>query len=296
MAIPFPKDRALQYSASIEAATFGLLVARDGEGGEHLFHSLEPSPLITLFNAAVAASMTPSSYVEFIGGEERPYQGGEALAEMLELDYLYVDGEIAVINKEPALLAVPGRGEEKSESVTTRLKRHFPVTLANPAVHRLDYDTSGLMVLALTQNALSKLSLQFSKRLVYKRYVALLEGSLEKEEGATQLAFRYDPHNKPCQIYDPVLGKWGETRWKKIGEERFQERVVTRVELFPLTGRTHQLRLHTSHPKGIGIPIVGDRLYGDGRDAPRLMLHATTLGFKHPSTGEYLEFQAPEMF
>ncbi|MDD3790603.1 MAG: hypothetical protein PHU15_03810 [Sphaerochaetaceae bacterium] len=75
MAIPFPKDRALQYSASIEAVTFGLLVARDGEGVEYLFHSLEPSPLITLFNAAVAASMTPSSYVEFIGGEEGPYQG-----------------------------------------------------------------------------------------------------------------------------------------------------------------------------------------------------------------------------
>lgn len=296
MIVPFPKERALHYSASVEATTFGLLVARDEARGEHTLQSSKPSPFIALFREAVSASLIPSSYVEFIEGEEGPYQEGEALRELLELEYLYADGEIAVVNKEPALLSVPGRGEEKSESVTTRFKRHFPVTLANPAVHRLDYDTSGLMVLAFTQNVLSKLSLQFSKRGVYKRYVALLEGTLKQEEGETQLAFRYNPNNKPCQIYDPILGKWGQTRWRKIGEEKYQDRGVTRVELFPLTGRTHQLRLHTSHPKGIGLPIVGDRLYGDGREAPRLMLHATTLGFKHPSTGEYLEFQAPEMF
>ncbi len=289
MVIPFPKERALHYTTSGERA---LLVARDAKGGEYTFSSQNSSPLIDLLKEALTKGLIPSSYVESNeGGEYR-----EALSQLLELEYIYFDGDIAVVNKEHSFHSVPGRGEEKLESVTTRLKRHFPVTLANPAVHRLDYDTSGLMVLALNQSALSTLSQQFSQRGIYKRYVALLEGSLGEEEGETVLAFRYDPINKPRQVYDPVLGKWGETRWKKLGEEEFQGRMVTRIELLPLTGRTHQLRLHASHPKGIGLPIVGDTLYGEGQEAPRMMLHATDLGFKHPVSGEYMEFSTPEMF
>ncbi len=289
MLLPFPKERALHYTTSQQGS---LLVARDAEGREHTFSSQESAPLIDLLKKALAQHLIPTSYVEFEAGEG--YK--EALTQLLELEYIYFDGEIALVNKGPSLHSVPGRGEEKWESVTTRLKRHFPVTLANPAIHRLDYDTSGVMVLALNQNSLSTLSQQFSQRGIYKRYVALLEGALAEEEGETVLAFRYDPENKPRQIYDPVLGKWGETRWKKINEEKFMGRDVTRVELFPLTGRTHQLRLHTSHPKGIGLPIVGDTLYGEGLEAPRLMLHATHLGFKHPTTGEYMEFFTPEIF
>lgn len=289
MVIPFPKTRALHYTTSGENA---LLVACDAEGEEYTFSSQNPSPLIDLLEEVLTKGLFPISYVEASGEGEY----GEALSQLLELEYIYFDGDIAVVNKEHSFHSVPGRGEEKLESVTTRLKRHFPVTLANPAIHRLDYDTSGLMVLALNQSSLSTLSQQFGQRGVYKRYVALLEGSLAEDEGETVLAFRYDPTNKPRQVYDPVLGKWGETRWKKLSEERFQGRVVTRVEFLPLTGRTHQLRLHAAHSKGIGLPIVGDTLYGEGQEAPRMMLHATALGFKHPVTGKYMEFSSPEMF
>src|SRR5690554_4460506 len=289
MVIPFPKERALHYFTSGER---GLLVARDEKGKEYTFSSQNSSPLIDLLKEALAQGVIPTSYIESNGG------GGykEALNQLLEVEYIYFDGDIAVVNKEHSLHSVPGRGAEKLESVTTRLKRHFPVTLANPAVHRLDYDTSGLMTLALNSSSLSTLGGQFAKREVHRRYVALLEGSLAEDEGVVVLAFRYDPPNKPRQAYDPVLGKWGETHWKKLGEEKFQGRVVTRVELLPLSGRTHQLRLHASHPKGIGLPIVGDALYGDGQEARRMMLHATDLSFKHPVSGEYMEFCSPEMF
>ncbi len=289
MVIPFPKARALHYTTSGENA---LLVTCDVNGEEYTFSSQNSSPLIDLLEEVLTKGLIPTSYVEASGEGEY----GEALSQLLELEYIYFDGDIAVVNKEHSFHSVPGRGEGKLESVTTRLKCHFPVTLANPAIHRLDYDTSGLMVLALNQNSLSTLSQQFGQRGVYKRYVALLEGSLAEDEGETVLAFRYDPTNKPRQVYDPVLGKWGETRWKKLGEERFQGRVVTRVEFLPLTGRTHQLRLHAAHSKGIGLPIVGDTLYGEGQEAPRMMLHATDLGFKHPVTGKYMEFFSPEMF
>jgi len=124
----------------------------------------------------------------------------------------------------------------------------------------------------------------FREQQVKKRYVALLEGVLKEESGTITLPFRADINNRPYQIYDEIHGKWGTTLYKRLCVERTREgRLVTRVQFEPLTGRTHQLRLHSSHPKGLGRPIAGDRLYGSGMQ-DRLYLHAQMISFVHPIT------------
>lgn len=191
-----------------------------------------------------------------------------------------------VIDKPGGLLAVPGRGPDKQDSVVSRAQALLPWCIGQPAVHRLDMDTSGLMVLGLTRAAHAHLSRQFAEQRVEKRYLALLEGMLTDETGEITLRFRLDPENRPYQIYDPVRGKLGITRWRKIEEQGARTLVV----FMPLTGRTHQLRLHASHPLGLGCPVVGDRLYGVGRLGERLLLHSALLRFEHPATGQRLTF------
>jgi tRNA pseudouridine32 synthase/23S rRNA pseudouridine746 synthase len=197
-----------------------------------------------------------------------------------------------VIDKPAGFLSVPGRGPDKQDCVTARVKNLFPGCLEQPAVHRLDMDTSGLMVLARTRKAHRTLSLQFSERQVRKRYQALLAGLVHGEQGEIELAFRLDPENRPHQIYDPVQGKTGVTHWRKLGVEDG----MTRVEFIPLTGRTHQLRLHAAHELGLGFPIVGDRLYGVREPGQRMLLHAQYLSFYHPLSGDAMEFFSPIPF
>jgi tRNA pseudouridine32 synthase/23S rRNA pseudouridine746 synthase len=146
--------------------------------------------------------------------------------------------------------------------------------------------TSGLMVLALTAGAHRELSIAFESRSITKRYVAVLEGRVRADAGELKLPFRLDPDNRPCQVYDPVNGKTGITRWRKIDCSDGRTRVV----FMPRTGRTHQLRLHASHPRGLGCPIVGDSLYGSGRQGDPMLLHASGLQFSHPVTGQVLCF------
>lgn len=208
------------------------------------------------------------------------------------LDIVFVDEHFVVINKESGMLAVPGRGEDKRDCVSERVKRLFRRCIEQPAVHRLDMDTSGLMVVALTSEAHRELSRQFHERETFKKYVALLEGILELEEGVIELPFRLDVENRPIQIYDEVHGKWGITRWKKVGIENG----LTRVEFWPLTGRTHQLRLHASHEKGLAMPIAGDPFYGNAKENGQMKLHACELGFKHPITGENCLFSSEPSF
>lgn len=198
------------------------------------------------------------------------------------LDLVYQDAHFIVVNKPSGLLSAPGKGPDKLDSVTERVRALFPEAPAYSAVHRLDMDTSGLMLLALTREAHRALSIQFQEREVKKKYIALLDGIIEEDEGRIELPFRLDVDNRPHQIYDAEHGKMGTTIWQVV------ERVngITRVQFKPITGRTHQLRIHSAHAKGLGIPIIGDPLYGTGTEPGHMKLHATMLEFTHPETGE----------
>jgi len=210
----------------------------------------------------------------------------------MEIEILYSDDDIVVVNKPGGLLSVPGRGPDKQDSVSTRLKSLFSSMIEQPSVHRLDMYTSGLMVYAITKEAHKHLSQQFANRTTQKIYHALLEGSVKEEQGEVRLAFRLNPDNRPYQIYDPLQGKLGITEWKKLADST----TPTAVEFKPITGRTHQLRLHAAHPKGLNAPIIGDSLYGNGQDGDQMMLHATELSFVHPATGAPMHFTSAPPF
>lgn len=214
------------------------------------------------------------------------------MSERYAVRILYQDEAIAVIDKPGGLLAVPGRGSDKEDSVASRIRRIVPWCIEQPAVHRLDMDTSGLMVLGLTAAAHRHLSTQFAERTVSKQYLALLEGIVAGDSGEIALRFRLDPAHRPYQVFDPIQGKLGMSRWQKLEVRAGRTLVAFR----PLTGRTHQLRLHASHPEGLGCPIVGDRLYGTGRPGELLFLHASALAFTHPVNGEWLHFSLPPIF
>ncbi len=211
---------------------------------------------------------------------------------MNSLTVVHQDSAVVVINKPGGLLSVPGRGSDSQDCVVNRVKAQFPGCVEHPSVHRLDMDTSGLMVFALTVPSRRHLAQQFEQRIVGKIYHAVLDGLIAEEAGEIELAFRLDPENRPHQVYDPEHGKLGLTRWRRLGHEGSH----TRVEFTPVTGRTHQLRLHAAHEKGLGCPIVGDRLYGTGTAPGQLKLHAARLAFEHPETGERLEFRSDPTF
>jgi len=211
---------------------------------------------------------------------------------MNDLKILHEDPLFVVVDKPSGLLSVPGKGEANQDCVVSRIKEMYPKSIDQPSVHRLDQDTSGLLVLAFTAEAHRNLSMQFMDRLVGKRYIALLDGVVEEQAGVIELKFRLDPDNRPYQVYDPEKGKLGTTRWRKLGIEGGK----TRVEFMPHTGRTHQLRIHSAHEKGLGFPIVGDRLYGTGTAPGQLKLHASMLRFRHPATRQSLEFTSPAPF
>lgn len=205
---------------------------------------------------------------------------------------IHEDPAFVVVVKESGFLSVPGRGPEKRDSVSERVRERYPGCIEQPAVHRLDMDTSGLLVVARTAEAHRDLSLQFQNREPEKRYIALLDGLLEGEKGTIELPFRLDIENRPYQIYDEIHGKMGITHWERIGYEGD----LTRVSFRPVTGRTHQLRVHAAHEKGLGIPIFGDPLYGNGKGPGQLKLHACELKFRHPVSGEIMSFKAEPDF
>lgn len=223
------------------------------------------------------------------------------LPAMLGLRILYRDSSILVVNKQSGILSVPGRGVEKQDCIVRRMKRLFPETIAQPAVHRLDMETSGLMVLAFTEEAHRNLNRQFEERLVEKEYVALVDGEIPCADGTMELFFRVDIDNRPHQIWDEIHGKRAVTEWHTIRKEQYiapdgHKRLVTRVQFIPHTGRTHQLRLAAADSHGFGKPIVGDTLYGECAPGERLMLHARTLRFTHPVTGEKMQFVCESEF
>jgi tRNA pseudouridine32 synthase / 23S rRNA pseudouridine746 synthase len=192
------------------------------------------------------------------------------------LDLVYCDESLVVANKPAGLLSVPGRGMDKTDSLTTRVQNEFPDALS---VHRLDMSTSGLLVFARGEEMHRRLSHLFRERGVKKSYIALLAGRIEITAGEVDLPLGSDWPNRPRQQVDFEIGKPSLTRYRVLAHDTVTG--TSRVELEPVTGRTHQLRVHMA---AIGHPILGDVLYGGavGNGAGRLLLHARSLSFAHP--------------
>lgn len=313
------------------------------DGKVRSFEDIKPDKLLPtgtgdccapkLLSHAYQLGLKPVSLAEFYWGKkntrlepEKFYppcdeKCGLILPVILGLEILYRDQHIVVVNKPSGLLSVPGRGEDKQDCVVSRLKLLFPECIEQPSVHRLDMDTSGLMVFALNAEAQRNLSIQFQNGNVQKKYLALVEGIPENPHqnikkgtlcGRLELKFRLDPECRPYQIYDEENGKLGITIWERLNVSRFKGRTVSTIRFTPLTGRTHQLRLASASCRGLNAPIVGDDLYGNGvgewngmtvkrisgpekeegfvKDQ-RLMLHAFSLCFTHPVTGKLMFFE-----
>ncbi len=201
------------------------------------------------------------------------------------LHLLYHDTQIVVVNKAAGLLSVPGRGEDRADCLIARLRAVFPDVLL---VHRLDLDTSGVMIFALTKAGQGNLGQQFEKRTAEKRYLARVWGRLRPDEGQVNLPLTVDWPNRPRQHVNHETGRAAVTQWRVLTATDTE----TRVCLKPLTGRSHQLRVHMAET---GHPILGDTLYAQGaaRDFPRLMLHAESLQLRHPESDASVTFFAP---
>jgi len=214
------------------------------------------------------------------------------------LDLVHEDAWLIVVDKPAGLLSVPGRGDHRRDSVSTRLAALRSGARSPLCVHRLDEDTSGLLLAAKDPETHAALQRLFESRAVSKTYVALLERRPRALDGTdlVDLPLRLDPLDRPRQVVDRVHGKPARTRFLVVeGTDTLQDAdAPCRVRLWPETGRTHQLRVHAAHPQGLDAPIVGDRLYG--RAGARLMLHAASLAFVHPRTGERVAFERPAPF
>jgi len=212
-----------------------------------------------------------------------------------EPQIVYEDEAIVVVNKPAGLLSVPGK--RVKDSVLSRMQQRFPESPELRLMHRLDMGTSGLLLLARHQQANRFLHQQFLQHRVEKRYEAILAGVLpdDRSEGEIDLPLRIDFDDRPRQTVCYQYGKPARTRWQLIARSRNAAGAETsRVWFYPLTGRTHQLRMHAAHPDGLNMAIVGDGLYG--MPAERLMLHAQRLCFTHPISRQWMEFEAPTPF
>jgi tRNA pseudouridine32 synthase / 23S rRNA pseudouridine746 synthase len=208
------------------------------------------------------------------------------------IDIVHEDDRLIVCNKPSGLLTVPGKDISLADCLEARVQARHPDRPATKVVHRLDKDTSGLIVLAFDKAALGALGSQFEHRKVEKYYIARVAGDLAEDEGLIDLPLATDWENKPRQRVDHERGRASRTQWQVLAREGG----VTRVKLTPLTGRTHQLRVHML---AIGHPILGDSFYAPPQivaAADRLQLHAEMLGFAHPADGRWLRFVAPAPF
>ncbi len=212
----------------------------------------------------------------------------DTLSEKQELKIIYEDAVLIVVDKPAEFLSVPGK--EIKDAVYTRIKEKYPTATGPLIVHRLDMSTSGILVLTKTKEANKILQSQFINRTIKKRYVALLDGILPEDSGKIQLPLRVDLDDRPKQLVDFTHGKAAETRWEVLRRENGK----TRVHFYPISGRTHQLRVHAAHKNGLNTPIVGDDLYGKKEN--RLHLHAEFIEFLHPTTNKKISFTIPPEF
>ena len=204
------------------------------------------------------------------------------------LDIIYEDDYLLIVNKPADMLSVPGK--ETVDSVYSRIRHLYPDATGPLVVHRLDMATSGLLLIAKTKEVHQNLQAQFSNRSIKKRYTALLEGIVSDEEGTIDLPLCLNPLDRPRQIVDKEHGKPAITRYRVLARTESQ----TLVAFYPLTGRTHQLRVHSAHSLGLHCPIKGDELYGSKAD--RLYLHAESLEFTHPVSKEKVTIEVKADF
>ena len=205
------------------------------------------------------------------------------------LEILHMDHHLLAVNKPEGLLSVPGKGAHLADCLLSRVQAAFPEALL---VHRLDRDTSGVMIFALTPHAQRHLGLQFEKRQTRKVYVARVAGYVAEPSGTVDLPLIVDWPNRPKQMVDPVNGKPALTDWKRLRATEAE----SRMRLMPKTGRSHQLRVHML---ALGHPILGDPFYAEGPardDHPRMMLHAEELRLRHPDGGQGMAFRVPAPF
>jgi tRNA pseudouridine32 synthase/23S rRNA pseudouridine746 synthase len=201
---------------------------------------------------------------------------------------LHDDHEVLLVDKPSGLLSVPGKGEHLADCLIARVQAAFPQALL---VHRLDRDTSGVMIFALTPHAQRHLGLQFEKRMTKKTYIARVWGEVAERTGTIDLPMIVDWPNRPLQMICHETGKQAQTDWRVLRSKGNE----TRIRLMPKTGRSHQLRVHML---ALGHPILGDPFYATGpaRDYPRLMLHSETLQFRHPDGGQGTRITAKAPF
>ena len=205
-----------------------------------------------------------------------------------ELEIIYEDDFLLVLNKPHEFLSVPGKTIK--DSVLTRMQTYLPNATGPLLLHRLDMSTSGLLLVAKNERTHKKLQKQFIERIIKKRYVAVLDGVLESENGTIDLPLRVDLNNRPRQLVCYEHGKKAITNYEVLEINNNK----TRIHFYPISGRTHQLRVHAAHNKGLNIPIVGDDLYGTVSN--RLHLHAETLSFEHPVKKEWVSFSCEAPF
>ena len=201
----------------------------------------------------------------------------------------------AVLEKVSGLLSVPGHGPEKIDSIQYRVKQAFPKSTGPISPHRLDQDTSGLIIVALNPLAHRHFATQFQDRKVEKTYLARVEGVITEEGGEIDLPLIVDWPKRPRQKVCYEEGRPAQTRYRVL--QRSENNTL--VEFQPITGRSHQLRVHAATPResgGLGCPILGDSLYGNPKLAPRLLLHASHLAFAEPKTNSWLQFDSPSPF
>lgn len=262
-----------------------------------------------LLNHAYEVGKKPLSLAEFFYGSGSSnhmqfhspcdFRCRPILKHILGLDIVYYDGDIVVVDKPIGMLSIEGKGSDKQDCMASRVRSLYEGCIQQPCVHRLDQATSGLLVLGLTKTAHDRLSFSFEQREVHKTYEALVHGIIEGTEGVVDLPIRLDVSNRPHQIVDLENGRCAVTKWRRLSIENRYGTKCTRLELEPLTGRTHQLRMHCTY--GLGHPILGDTLYGNlGLDTrcnvPRMMLQAKKLSFNHPVSGEPVTFELESDF
>ena len=214
------------------------------------------------------------------------------MSHFLQEHLIHRDQDFMVIHKPAGLLSVPGKTPDLQDCVINRLLQEESRTLL---IHRLDRDTSGLLVFGLSKTGQKSISRQFQERETDKTYQALVVGCV-KGQGTVDIPVIYDPSRPPLHIVDAHHNKAALTHWEAVEQFQIQDQWVTRVKLTPITGRAHQLRVHMQH---LGHPIVGDTLYATPAQQAlkdRLCLHAEQLSFNHPVTGERLNFHCPVPF